>query len=101
MHHSIAGLFVEDACTISRHPFSINTPFKTVLSSSMGLHLNGCSPMLRANATPSAGLIITREGQALTGCCSPLWLVFAQTRRLGSNAIRTVTQGMTTNQWLR
>ena len=23
----------------------------------MGLHLNGCSPMLHANATPSAGLV--------------------------------------------
>ena len=44
------------------HPFSINTPFKTVLLSSIELHLNGCSPILRATATPSAGLVIIKEG---------------------------------------
>ncbi len=38
--------------------------------------------------------------QTWTGWSWP-WLVLAQTNRLGSNAIRSVTQGITTNQWPR
>ena len=57
--------------------------------------------MVRATATASAGLVITGEGSSAHRLLFAAWLVFAQTRRWGSNAIRTVIQGMTTNQWLR
>ena len=53
------------------------------------------SPLL-----PVASMGLGDQAHA-SAVASPRWLVFAHTNRFGNIAMRTLTQGITTNQWPR